>query len=86
MRKLLILIGIIALTSVTKQAYAMRCNGKLVLVGDSIIKVIENCGRPLYSQRIIHRDRFMTLLIYKKKYGREKRLFILNATVVEVVE
>ena len=84
MRKLMLLIAVIALTAVAQDSNAMRCKGKLIMKGDSILKVFRNCGQPLYSQRIIKNNRFMTLFIYEIN-GKEKRVFLRNATVVEVV-
>lgn len=85
MRKLMLLITLIASTVLVKDLYAMRCNYKLILKGDSVLKVVRNCGRPIYSQRIIRNNRFMTLFIYELN-NREKRVFLRNGVVVGVIE
>lgn len=79
MRKLIIAL----LLLVAFNANALRCGNKIILVGDSVLKVLENCGRPLYSQIIIKNNKLIKLFIYKKN-GREQRVFLRHANVIGV--
>lgn len=38
-------------------AYSMRCSNNLVTEGDSVIKLLSDCGAPLYKTEDFFRDR-----------------------------
>jgi hypothetical protein len=65
-------------------SHAMRCKGKLLVRGDSIVRLVANCGTPIYSEVIIKNNRIMKLFVYKKKYGREKRVFVYHGVIIGV--
>jgi len=84
MKNLYIAIIIVLVSlSFVKDSYALRCGNKLINKGDSILKVLEYCGEPLYSDFAIVRDRLVRLYIYKQN-GREQRIYLRNGTVIGV--
>lgn len=64
---------------INKEANAMRCDGKIVRVGDSVYKLIKNCGRPL---AISYGDWGMTDIYTYEIYGREQSVIIRNGKIV----
>jgi hypothetical protein len=84
MRNLHIVVVVLLMCfGVMKEASALRCGNRLINEGDSILKVLEHCGQPIYSDYTMYRGRISKLYIYKQN-GREQRIFIRSGTVIGV--
>lgn len=84
MRNMYIAVIVILIAVVlSSPAHAMRCGTKLINKGDSILKVLEYCGQPIYSDYVIYGQRLTRLYIYKQG-GREQRLYLRAGRVIGV--
>ena len=84
MRNLYIAIIVVLISfGVMNQAHALRCGTKLINKGDSILKVLEYCGQPVYSDYVVYRQRLTRLYIYKQG-GREQRIYLRAGRVIGV--
>lgn len=74
---ILIIIILIVIT-LSKEANAMRCNGKLIRVGDYVHKMLKHCGKPVmvYYGAWGSRDTF----IYEMN-GREQRITVIDDVI-----
>ena len=66
------------------QAFAMktaiRCNGALINVGDSVFKVLSKCGKP--KMELSYKGNPITY--YYKQYGMEYKLSFKDGTVSRI--
>lgn len=78
MRNIYILVIIMLLTVYGREANAMRCNGKLIRVGDYVHKMLEHCGEPVmvYYGAWGSRNTF----IYEMN-GREQRITVIDDVI-----
>lgn len=83
MRNIYILIIVMLLTVYARETFALRCGSKLINKGDSILKVLEYCGSPIYSDYVTYGQRLARLYIYKQN-GREQRLYLRAGRVIGV--
>lgn len=83
MRNLYILVIISAVLFVVDQAHALRCGNVVIKEDDSILKVLEYCGQPLYSDYINYHHKLTKLYIYKQN-RLEQRIYLRAGRVVGV--
>lgn len=85
-----ILAGLVVATAVTATAEAasLRCNGDLILPGDSIMAVKRSCGEPAREERVENKfgAQVGTALYYEGDYGQNDRKVILFDGKVDRVE
>ena len=85
MRNLYIAVIIVLIAwGLTKPAHALRCGNRVISAGDSVLKVFEHCGQPLYQDFTMYLGKISKLYIYKQN-GREQRVFLRNGNVVGVI-
>jgi hypothetical protein len=77
-----------AVTATAGTSGPLRCNGDLILQGDSILAVKRACGEPVREQKVENKfgARIGTELYYKGGYGQRDRRVILIDGKVERVE
>lgn len=79
MRNLYILVIILLISlSFAKEASAMRCNGKIIDVGDTTYKLLKACGQP--DAKLIDDWGSRVTYIYNKN-GREQRILTIDNIV-----
>lgn len=64
------------------------CNGDLIQPGDSILTVIESCGKPDWSenQLNVYSARTSTSLYYRGEHGERDRKAVISEGEVERIE
>ena len=64
-------------------ASALRCGTKLILEGDFVLKVLKNCGKPIFTDFMLYNNHLTKLMVYKKN-GRNQYIYLRNNFVVEI--
>lgn len=65
-------------------AHALRCGNKIILEGDFVLKVLKNCGKPVFTDFMIYRNHLTKMMVYKKD-GRDQIIYLRNNFVIEVL-
>lgn len=78
----------VTVTATAGTSGPLRCNGDLILRGDSILAVKRACGEPVREQRVENKfgARIGTELYYEGGYGQRDRRVILIDGKVERIE
>lgn len=66
-----------------RDSHALRCGNRIILKGDFITKILENCGTPAYEDFMIYNNRLTKMLVYKIG-GRNQIIYLRNNFVIEV--
>lgn len=77
-----------AVFGVNVEAAYLRCNGDLIQPGDSILTVIDSCGKPDWSenQLNVYGARTSTSLYYRGEHGERDRKVVISEGEVERIE
>lgn len=67
-----------------RDSHALRCGNKIILEGDFILKVLKNCGKPIFSDFMMYRNHLTKMMVYRKD-GRDQIIYLRNNFVIEVL-
>ena len=84
MRNFYIVVIALLLLGSANNAEAFRCGNTFIKKGDSILKILEYCGNPLYSDYTTYKGRIAKLYIYKFN-NIEQRVFLRAGYVIGVL-
>ncbi len=85
-----LLVGV-ATSAAIADAASLRCNGDLIQPGDSLLTVLDSCGQPDATERLVNEygTQLSSALYYRGGYGRRDRKVIVTegeVTRVEVID
>jgi hypothetical protein len=85
MRNLYVVVIVLLLCfGISRPSHALRCGNKIILEGDFILKVLKNCGKPVFTDFMMYNNHLTKMMVYKKD-GRDQIIYLRNNFVIEVL-